>query len=129
MDTNNMANVSTLVERVDNMRRSRRRMPDKYKLGPSSMVPFVDSESWQERHARRKNEALKHVEEVRSWCNNHHWSFTVNNNGHHWIFITQRKKMIQWWPSSGKFVIGKFYEKGFHCHDYLQLLEALEAAL
>lgn len=107
----------------------RRRFKDKYKVGPSTSVPFVENESWQDRHARRKNEALTHEEEVRSWCNNHHWRFRISNAGHHWIFTTHQSKLIEWWPSSGKLAVGQRYKEGIHTHDVMQLLELLEATL
>lgn len=109
--------------------RRRTRNPDKYVIGRSSLVPYVESESWKERHRRRMKAALAEKNEVQRWCANHRWRLHINNNGHHWVFITHQNKFIEWWPSSGKLVIGKQWNKGIHCHDYKQLLKTLEMTL
>lgn len=111
------------------MPKRNRRYRDRYKVGPSSTVPFIENESWKDRHARRKADALSHADEVQSWCNNHHWRFRINNAGHHWQFFTHESKMIEWWPSSGKLAVGRKYDHTIHTHDVMQLLELLEAAL
>jgi len=100
----------------------RKRFPDKYNVGKSSVVPYIESEGWKERHDRRKQSALDNKEKIQSWCNNHRWSMRISNAGHHWIFITQSQKMVEWFPSSGKLAIGKQWHAGIHCHDYEQLL-------
>jgi hypothetical protein len=109
--------------------RRRTRNPDKYNLGRSSLVPFVESEGWQQRHARRKDNALQNKEEVEAWCTKNKWKLNIKNNGHHWIFYTHQNKMIEWFPSSGKLVIGKNWSSGIHCHDYKQLLKTLQQTL
>lgn len=109
--------------------RRRFRNPDKYKVGRSSLVPYVESESWQERHKRRKQVALENKDKVEQWCRKHKWWLRINNDGHHWIFVTHEKKMIEWFPSSGKLAIGKKWKEGIHCHDYEQLLKVLELTL
>jgi hypothetical protein len=109
--------------------RKRYRNKDKYQVGRSSLVPYIASESWQERHRRRMQHAMDNKEKVQAWCDKHKWILRVNNNGHHWIFLTKEKKMIEWWPSSGKIAIGKKWKEGIHCHDYKQLLKVLEMAL
>jgi len=111
------------------MRRRTRRNPDVYKIGNSGLVPFIESESWKERHNRRMKVALENQPKVEAWCRTHKWKLYVKNNGHHWCFYTHENKMIQWWPSSGKLVIGKQYGEGIHCHDYKQLLKTLEITL
>ena len=70
------------------MNRKRTRNPDKYKMGKSSLVPYVASEAWNERHARRKDTALEHEYTVQQWCKLHGFFMTIKNNGHHWIFTT-----------------------------------------
>ena len=103
--------------------RKRSRNPDKYKKGRSSLVPYIESESWKTRHQRRMKHALENKDKVELWCQKHKWKMYVNNEGHHWLFFSSIGKMVEWWPSSGKLVIGKQYKKGIHCHDYKQLLE------
>lgn len=111
-------------------RRRTKRNPDKYKAGKSSLVPYIASEAWQERHSRRKEAALEHEHTMQVWCRAHGWFMSIKNNGHHWIFKTHVKPykeiMIEWFPSSGKLVIGKQWQKGIHCHDYKQLLEVFK---
>lgn len=109
--------------------RSRKRNPDKYIIGRSSLVPYVESESWQDRHKRRKEVALQNKDKVQVWCNKHRWRLNIKNNGHHWILYTHENKMIEWFPSSGKLAIGKKWKEGIHCHDYQQLLKILEMSL
>ena len=109
--------------------RSRKRNPDKYQVGRSSLVPYVASESWEERHRRRKQVALENKGEVEAWCRKHHWTLRVTNGGHHWQFRTDKNKLIEWFPSSGKLAIGQNWKEGIHCHDYQQLLKVLEYAL
>ena len=108
------------------MRNKRFRNPDKYKKGRSSLVPYIESESWKERHQRRKNHALQNRNNVETWCVKHKWKLFINNEGHHWLFFTEERKQVEWWPSSGKLVIGKQYKSGIHVHDYKQLLETFE---
>lgn len=105
------------------MRRRRTRNPDKYVIGRSSLVPYIASEHWSQRHSRRKKNALDHLPEIQKWCREHQWSLRITNGGHQWTFTTHQKKLIEWWPSSGKIVIGKKWDEGIHCHDYKQLLE------
>jgi len=109
--------------------RKRYRNPDKYRIGRSSLVPYVESESWQARHHRRMQVALDNKDKVDLWCQQHKWRLNIRNNGHHWIFYTYQSKMIEWWPSSGKLAIGKRWKEGIHCHDYEQLLKVLEMTL
>lgn len=109
--------------------RRRKRNPDKYKLGRSSIVPYIASESWETRHRRRKDKALLGQPKVEKWCAVHKWRLRINNNGHHWIFNTHQGKMIEWFPSTGKLVVGKSWKQGIHCHDVEQLLETLEETL
>lgn len=107
----------------------RKRFRDKFNIGRSGSVPYKPGEHWTERHSRRKAEALKRQQEVEGWCEKNGWSLRINNEGHHWIFITSQRKMIEWFPSSGKLVIGKQWKQGFHVHDVDQLFEVLKVCL
>ena len=73
--------------------------------------------------------ALWNKGKVEAWCKRNRWTLYISNDGHHWTFYTRERKIIEWWPSSGKLVIGKKWTEGIHCHDYEQLLEVLTAAL
>lgn len=99
---------------------------DRYRLGKSDTVPYISNESWNERHQRRKDAALERKAEVDTWCRKNKWTIRIANNGHHWIFKTVKLKMVEWFPSSGKLVIGKQWRKGIHIHDVDQLLLVLE---
>lgn len=109
--------------------RKRTRNPDKYIIGRSSTVPYIESENWKTRHYRRMVVALGNKGKVEAWCKIQKWIMRVSNNGHHWIFRTHQGKTIEWWPSSGKLAIGKKWTEGIHCHDCEQLLEVLEMTL
>ncbi len=102
---------------------SRKRFKDRYKVGKSSIVPYIQNEGWSERHSRRKQCAAENEKSINEWCHKYGWTMRISNQGHHWIFITNTHKMIEWFPSSGKLVIGKQWDKGIHCHDYRQLLK------
>lgn len=110
------------------MIRNRSRNPDKYKKGRSSLVPYIESESWKERYQRRMKHALQNKQKVENWCGKNKWKMFINNEGHHWVFFTNERKIIEWWPSSGKLIIGKQWKQGVHCHDYIQLLEVFTIA-
>lgn len=108
------------------MKRRRTRFPDKYQVGKSNTVPYVPNESWNDRHYRRKQAALDRQKEIEEWCKLSRWRLLVTNEGHHWAFYTKQNKMVEWFPSSGKFVIGKQWKEGIHIHDVDQLREVLE---
>jgi hypothetical protein len=106
--------------------REKKRFRDKYVVGKSNTVPYIENESWDERHKRRKHEAIKRKKEVEMWCLGAGWKFRTANNEHHWIFITAQRKMVEWFPSSGKFSIGKQWQETIHMHDVDQLITVLE---
>lgn len=94
-------------------------------LGKSQIVPFKRDEDWHSRHARRMNANLNHADELKNWCGEHGWRFDIKNEGHHWM-ITKGKTIVEWWPSSAKLVKNKQWGRGYHCHDYLKVIEFLE---
>ena len=102
----------------------RKRIRDKTNLGPSKLVPYKAGESPKKRHARRLAVAMSHEKDVRAWCEEKHVSLKIHNGGHHWMF--QRGGcLVEWWPSSAKLVVNKQWKKGYHVHDYTQLLPVL----
>lgn len=98
---------------------------DTQSLGRSVIAPFRGDESWNQRHARRKNTNLSYADELKSWCHSFGWNFEIKNEGHHWIF-KKNETLIEWWPSSAKLVKNKQWKKGIHCHDFLKVIEFLE---
>ena len=104
---------------------NRKRHRDKYQAGKSKLVPYRNGEAWQQRHNRRKEEALSKRETVEGWCKRNKFTIRINNNGHHWIMMNPNNKSIQWWPSSGKLVIGNQWLQGIHVHDIYQLIDIL----
>jgi len=104
---------------------NRKRKRDKYYVGKSKTVPFRKNENWRERHDRRKEAALTQRETVEGWCRRNKFTIQITNNGHHWQMRNPNNKSIQWWPSSGKLVIGSFWNKGVHVHDIYQLIDIL----
>jgi len=110
-------------------RRRRLRYTDKYRMPNSVVVPYLASEAWKTRHYRRLTLALQNKSHVQAWCDKHHWTFVIKNNNQHWLFRTHEKKQIEWFPSTGKLVIGQKWDSGIHCYDYLQLIEVFEITL
>lgn len=106
--------------------RKKKRFADVLNAGFSSHVPYISNESWQDRHKRRKLFALQHIKELGDWCTKHKWEMEVKNEGHHWMFKCETR-IVEWWPSSGKVVIEKKWNKGIHCHDHEQLVKILDS--
>lgn len=102
----------------------RARYKDVKQVGQSALVPFQPNESWQDRHARRKEENLRHESEFKQWCRENQWILKVANEVHHWM-LKRKQQYIQWWPSSAKVVINEKWDQGIHCHDYEQLKQIL----
>jgi hypothetical protein len=104
---------------------NRKRHRDKFNAGKSKQVPYRHGEAWHERHNRRKKVALMQRSTVEEWCGKNKFTIRINNQGHHWIILNPNNKSIQWWPSSGKLVIGSFWNQGVHVHDIYQLIDIL----
>ncbi len=100
---------------------SRRSIPDNRSAGRSEVVPFLAGEDASDRHARRHSVALEGEEGLRAWCEAWRVNFAVTNNGHHWRFNLPKGKVVEWWPSSAKLVVGQQWERGVHVHDYEQV--------
>lgn len=104
----------------------RKRYSDVHYVGRSKRVPFIKEENWRSRHARRKAAALQEKDKVKIWCTENSFTMEVKNNGDHWIFLNPNRKSIQWFPSSGKLVIGEKWKQGIHVYDTVQLIEILK---
>lgn len=77
-----------------------------------------------DRHDRRLETNLSAEDAVAQWCREHKVRFWIKNEGHHWIF-KRDLEMVEWWPSSAKFVKNKQWDRGVHVYDYKQALQQL----
>lgn len=97
-----------------------RRFKDRKTVGRSEIVPFIPGESARRRHKRRLKTNREQFEDVaKEWCAARDITLMVANRGHHWKFAKDRM-VVEWWPSSAKFVFDKQYNKGVHVHDWTQ---------
>jgi hypothetical protein len=99
---------------------------DKSKVGRSVIVPFKPGETAGERHSRRLKSALAAKPQLEKACHALGISVEVSNEGHHWRF--NGPFFAEWWPSSAKLVFNRCYSKGWHVHDWAQVLELLTTA-
>lgn len=98
-------------------------------VGASGLVPFRPGESASTRHLRRLQTNLEAGRaEVEAWCEAHGVTLEIKNAGHHWIF-KREARIVEWWPSSAKLVVGRRYRKGVHVHDWKQAIRELGRAL
>lgn len=98
----------------------RNRFKDRKSAGRSEIVPFLPGEKAGRRHTRRLKTNLQLFrDEASKWCNDRLIFLTIGNKGHHWKF-TRDGKIVEWWPSSAKFVANKDYRNGIHVHDWNQ---------
>lgn len=102
-----------------------KRYKDVHSAGKSKIVPLKKNEHWKDRHNRRKEVALRKKQIVQDWCNHNKFVMDVKNDGHHWLFRTPNNKSVQWFPSTGKLIIGEQWKQGIHLHDIYQLIEVL----
>lgn len=105
---------------------NRKRFRDKHQVGKSKAVPYHHGEQWKERHNRRKEVALENKGVIETWCKKNKFTIRITNVGHHWIVRNPNNKSIQWFPSSGKLVIGNQWKEGIHVHDIYQFIEILK---
>lgn len=64
----------------------------------------------QAKRAKRMETVLSHKEEFEHQCLIHGFDFAIKNDGHHWIVKTS-EATFDWFPSSGKLVIDKQWQK------------------
>jgi hypothetical protein len=102
----------------------RKRIPDQKSVGASKSVPYLPHESAADRHRRRLFAAIGESGRVDEWCKRYGCFLTISNDGHHWTIETPSFE-AEWWPSSGKLVFDREYQRGIHTHDVQQLLAQL----
>jgi hypothetical protein len=109
---------------------SRDRYDDTRSLGRSRLVPYLPDEDAAARHRRRLDAALVHqsTTKIENWCQKNGCKLAIFNYGHHWKIVGEGF-LAEWWPSSGKLVFDHQYQRGIHCHDRDQLVQALDRAL
>jgi hypothetical protein len=85
---------------------------------------------------RRLAVALAQRPKVRQWCNRHHCTLRITNDGHSWGFYRKtrlggKKSLAQWWPSTGKLMFTGLAWQGplLGYYRWQQVASALERAL
>jgi len=93
--------------------------------GRSEVVPFIEGESTDGRHARRlhDNYGLRGV--VEKWCQENNAALRIQNHNQHWI-VTSGDLIAEYWPSTAKCVINKQWKRGVHVHDVHQFIGVIE---
>jgi hypothetical protein len=102
------------------------RYRDVKKLGHSKIAPYVEGESGQARHNRRKKTANDLEDKLRAFAKQNAFEFKVTNNGHHFT-LKKGKFIAEWWPSTAKLVINKRWSQGIHCYDYKQMIKMIRS--
>lgn len=95
---------------------------------PSASVPYIPGEPWHARHERRRTAAEEQQDEVARWAHNKGIAVTVGNEGHHWTF-KREGRVCEWWPSSGRFVAGRKYQRPRKVYDVDQAKAQIGRAL
>ena len=98
---------------------------DKTSLGRSKVCPYKEGETASDRHERRLNGNIKMSKIVSKWCEDKGITVKITNHGHHWAMF-RAGHLAEWWPSSAKLVFNKQFDKGIHCHDVHQLIQAID---
>ncbi len=98
---------------------------DAHRMGRSEISPYLEHEGAKQRHTRRLKANLSYKDSLSAWCNENGWQFEIKNDEKHWIF-RKADKMVEWWPSTAKCILNKQWERGYHCHDYLQVISRLK---
>lgn len=111
------------------MSRRRERFPDRRSVGRSKHIPFVDGESFKDRHWRRLGMNAEQADAMREWCSKRGVKLSITNNGMHWQFQCPEGVLIEWWPSSAKLVIDKRWAHGIHVHDWTQAQRIVKAQM
>lgn len=104
----------------------RKRYQDVHSAGKSRVVPRLKNEDWKARHVRRKETALQNKAVVEQWCKSNGFRMDIKNGNEHWLFRTPSSKSVEWFPSTGKLIIGKNWKQGIHVHDVYQLMDILK---
>ena len=120
-------------ERVSNQRKGvgmrRERMPDVKSLGGSALTAHLKRLPSLYRHKERLKINLEHEKDVRDWCRAHRFTLAIREDGRHWKLAGPTAGgfvFVEWWPANARLVFNGRDGEGVHCHDYQQLLKALE---
>lgn len=105
----------------------RKRYRDRTKADVAPVVmKYIQGEGGKSRHARRlQTNVAQFAEAAREWAEANSIHCRITNGNHHWKFMRE-SKVVEWWPSSAKCVIGKQWKKGIHVHEWPQLLIILK---
>lgn len=101
---------------------------------PPKLIQRQPGEHYRDRHERRLLANLPGQDAVSEFCAASGLRLAVTSNGHHWSIYPATAQpgdpqFAEWWPSSAKLVFRKQWQKGIHCHEYLQLIVELKTQL
>jgi len=107
----------------------RERLPDSRTLGGSALTAHLKNLPSLYRHAERLKINLGHEKDVRDWCRANRFTLAIRSSGKHWKLAGPTVGgflFAEWWPANAKLVFNGRDDEGIHCHDYQQLIKALE---
>lgn len=105
---------------------SKHNMP---KAPRSTIVPYIEGEDASDRHDRRRQAACRDEGELRRRCEAAGIGLKVSRDGQHWRFIRGRVVAVEWWPSSGRVVADRRYNRPAKAHDFEQVWTLVRASI
>jgi hypothetical protein len=100
-------------------------------LGGSALTAHTKNLPPVYRHHERLKINLQHQDKLRKWCKSHGFDLKIDEDGRHWKVVGPGRDgfiFVEWWPW-----LAKLYFAGdeltLHCHDYQQLIGAIEERL
>lgn len=91
----------------------------------SNLIKISDQEKTRKEHKIKLKINTCGIKTVEKWCIDNGWHLKIHNNGVHWN-LSKQEKIIDWWPSTSKYVRNKKFNQGAICYDYEQLIQFLE---
>jgi len=62
---------------------------------------------------------------LKEWAEKHGLFLRITNDQHHWSFYKEGKVFFEWWPSTGKMVANKEWEKSKRIRDTAHLMAVM----
>lgn len=101
------------------MARKKKRYRDTQALPSGRRTRF--EADWKERHRNRKREANREFRNAGiAFASIGGW-LVVRNDGEHWQVCFPKGRLLQWWPSTAKLIVGEEWKQGIHCHRWQDL--------
>ena len=93
--------------------------------GRSKRSPYVHGEPADARHARRLRLALEDEPRFRQQIAALQPSIIMHNHGGHWHVTVCADVVVQWWPETGRVIVGTDWNKPRKAHDVDQLAKII----